>query len=92
MQFVYLTPGTVACTYYMLTQWYDSSENANSASKPSQQSMMCVCVHVHVCTAGLCIWLRRFVCVCMYVCICGRKIDLFSALPFKKILLSNHGI
>ena len=30
---------------------------------------------VQLCTAGLCVWSRRFVCVCvcMYVCICGQK-------------------
>ena len=37
---------------------------------------------MRICAAGLCVWLRWFV----YVCICDQKIDLFSALPFEKIL------
>ena len=40
---------------------------------------------VHVCTAGLCVWSRLFVCV--YIYICGQKWAVYSVLMLKNLLL-----
>ena len=53
---------------------------------------------LHMYTAGLCIWLCRFVyvnvCKCMYACVCvfvcGQKNCLFEVLPLENLPLVKH--